>query len=181
MSEDEFKRLLDSQDWKEIAKGLTLYAHSRLKFWGLLTERGIRGYSPKDIALEAISLVYAGDRKWNPDKSDLLSFLKFNVVNSLISNLARNKEVRSFVDNENADADSGFNTEDEVNAKIVVEEIRKMLSNDQMLLNIFDDLFSGLKRQGICEHLLIDPGDYDNAVRRLKTKMFRYRKLMLLK
>src|SRR5690349_19272965 len=106
--EDSIRKELDKQDWGQIIKRLTLHAHFRLKFWNLLSEKGIKGYSSEDIALEAISLVYSGEWHWDPKKSDLLPYLKFHVVNGLVANLARNKEVTSAVNSEDIDVEFDY-------------------------------------------------------------------------
>ena len=175
------RKKLDEQDWGVIIKRLTLHAHFRLKFWNLLTDKGIKGYSAEDIALEAISIVYSGEWSWDATKSDLLTYLKFHVVNGLVSNLARNKEVLSGSNKEEFDAEDDFSIEEDLNAKIISDLIKKSLKNDEDLLRIFEGLNSGMKRKDICESLSLSKKDYDNDIRRLKSRLLKFKKMAVLK
>jgi len=179
--DDQIRKHLDNQDWTVIIKRLTLHAHLRLRFWNLLTERGIKGFSAEDIALEAISAVYSGEWNWDPEKSDILTYLKFHVVNGLISNLARNKEVLTSNHNDDFDLESDFNAEENLSAKMLTELIRETLKEDELLLSVFDKLYSGMKRNEICELLQLTKPDYDNVARRLKSRLLKFKTLALLK
>jgi hypothetical protein len=175
------RKALDDQDWVSIIKRLTIHSHFRLKFWNLLSEKGIKGYSAQDIALEAVSLVYTGEWNWDPDKSDLLTYLKFHVVNGLISNLARNKEVLSSDNRADFDLESDFSIEEDINAKMITSLIRESLKSDEPLLTLFDGLATGMKRKELCESLHLPSNEYDNIVRRLKSRILKFEKLVVTK
>jgi len=172
---------LDQQDWNVIIKRLTIYAYSRLKFWNLVTEKGIKGYSAEDIALDAITFVYSGEWNWNPKKSDLLTYLKFHVVNGLVANLARSKEVLSQVNKEGIDAEYEFNIEENINAKSVTELIRAHLKDDKRLLNLFDFLYAGMKRKDVCNETGMSSKEFDNDIRRLKSRILQFKNLVITK
>jgi hypothetical protein len=83
------RKELDSQEWVKIYPALTHYAillSRSLK--GKISENNLpKGYQAKDLAQEAISLVYQGKRKWDPNKvPDILVYLK-GVVKSIFSHL----------------------------------------------------------------------------------------------
>ena len=174
------RKLLDTQDWDTIIKKLTLHAYSRFKFWNLLKRTALKGYSPEEVALEAISLVYSGEWIWNPSKSDLLNYLKFHVINGLVANLARNKEVRTTDLDDNADAKFDFDIEEDLNARMMAEAIRETLE-DELLVQIFDNLLLGLKRVDIIESMGLNPGDYDNALKRLKKRVLKWKRMTISK
>lgn len=178
---DSLRQELDRQDWGVIMKHLTLHAHLRLKFWNLVKDKGIKGYSAEDIALEAISLVYSGEWKWDSAKSDILSYLKFHVVNGLVSNLARNKEVLSASNSQNIDIEDSYSVEEDLNAQLITSLIRDSLREDELLLKLFDGLFSGMKRKELCESLQITTKQFDNDIRRLKSRMLKFEKLSIQK
>lgn len=179
--DEKVRKLLDEQDWDTIIKRLTLHAYSRFKFWNLLSERGLKGYSPQEVALEAISLVYSGEWKWDPAKSDLVTYLKFHVINGLVSNLARNKEVLNTVFAPHAEAHFEYSVEEDLNARMVVDSIKQSLKNDDLLVEIFDCLLSGMKRNDIIESLSLQHSDYDNAQKRLKARLYKFRKFTIVK
>lgn len=78
ISEDLFN-LLNDQNWDEIIIKLTAYA-----VW--LCVMIPTDQDPEDIAMGAITKVYEGQRKWNPDdEPDLLRYLK-SVVKSMVNN-----------------------------------------------------------------------------------------------
>jgi hypothetical protein len=177
---DEVRRQLDVQDWDTIAKKLTLHAYSRFKFWNLLRRKALKGYSPEEIALEAIALVYSGDRKWDPLRSDLLTYLKFHVVNGLVANLARNKEILTTDVNEIVEAEYEFSIEEDLNARMIIDGIRESL-DDNFLKALFDSLLQGGKRSDIMKSLSLTPREYDNALKRLKARILKRKKMSVIK
>jgi hypothetical protein len=178
--EKEIRKLLDVQDWDTIIKKLTLHSYSRFKFWKLLSQKAMKGYSPEEIALEAISVVYSGEWKWDPSKSDLLTYLKFHVVNGLIANLARNKEILSTDVRDKVEFETDFNIEEELNAQMVIDLIRESL-DDKILLGIFDYLLIGMKRDEIASKMNISLSDYDNALKRLKARVLKFKSMTITK
>lgn len=178
--EEEVRKILDCQDWDTIIKKLTLHAYSRFKFWNLLKQKAIKGYSPEEVALEAISLVYMGEWNYDPSKSDLLTYLKFHVVNGLVANLARNKEVLTTDVNEKGEVEDGFSVEEDLNARMIVEAIRETL-DDNLLVMLFDKLLLGMKRADIIASTDLDAGDYDNALKRLKARIMKWKRMTINK
>lgn len=169
------KLLANYDDWPNLIKELTLYANARFKFWGLFTEKGINGYSPEEIAYEAIELVFTGVWKWNPSKSDLRNYLKYNVVKGLVANLANKKEVKMAVSDEIEllVVSDGSAIQDDLNIKQVTTFIKQDLGTDELLNQIFSSLMEGMKRAEICEELDLQVNTYNNAIRRLRSRLLR--------
>lgn len=163
---------LNQQDWDSLIKKLTIYTVYQFKFWGLIHEKGIKGYSPAEIVFEAIEKVYSGEWKWNPQKSDLLSYLKYHVVRGLIANLARNEEVVKSDSSEiNLLLEQGefkYSDAEEFNARQVIDFIKGKLEDDDLALKIFDGYCKGLKRADICEIHRISPREFTNAYKRFR-------------
>lgn len=177
------RELLENQDWPYIIKSLILYAYSRFSFWGLLRGKRVKGYSPEDIALEAIEKVLSGQWNWKPEESDLLDYLKFHVVKGLVANLANSKEVKASdsTDIHELNASTPFSVEENLNAKQILCTIAKELQGEELLFSIFEKLYHGLKRKDICEELGIELKEYDNQVRRLRTRLTKMNKKELFK
>lgn len=177
------RELFENQDWPYIIKSLTIYAYSRFSFWGLLHGKGVKGYSPEDIALEAIEMVLCGQWNWKPEESELLGYLKFHVVKGLVANLAKSNEVRKsdVKDIQELNLSTSFSIEENLNANQILAKIHKELQGQEPLFTIFQMLYQGLKRKDICDELEIQVKEYDNQVRRLKTRLTKMNKKELFK
>lgn len=97
MGTDRVLELLEAANWRDIIIQLTYYAGIQFRRYGWRT--GLpKGYSPDDIALNAIQKVWDGTRDWNPDKyPDLLKHLQWIVrsdVEHLFSSLEHKKTGR---------------------------------------------------------------------------------------
>jgi hypothetical protein len=173
----------ENQDWPRIIKELTIYANSRLKFWSLIKNRRLKGQSPEDIALNAIEAILSGKWHWDSSKSDLITYLKFHVVRGMVANLAKDSELRLLLNSELSEIDipGEFNQEDELNSKLVLEQIRMEVKDEDLLVEIIDLLCKGLKRGDVCKSLSITLSEYDNAVKRLRRKILKLEKTGTLK
>jgi hypothetical protein len=176
------QRELQQQDWPRVIKELTVFAHLRMKYWGLLRNKNLKGLEAKDIALKAIEAVFNGEWHWDPNKADLVTYLKFHVVKGMVANLARSAEVISIDSSSNRKIEEAdeYNHEDELNSSMVMEKIRESVKEDGVLLSIVDGLSSGLKRSEICELNNYSTEVYDNAVRRLRTKLLQLQRTNLI-
>jgi hypothetical protein len=175
-------RELQQQDWPRVIKELTVYAHLRMKYWGLLKNKNLKGLEAKDLALKAIEAVFNDEWHWDPNKSDLITYLKFHVVKGMVANLARSAEVVSIDSNPNMrieEADE-YSHEDELNSSMAMEKIRGLVKEDEVMLSVVNGLSSGLKRSEICEVNHYSTEVYDNAVRRLRTKLLQLQRLNLI-
>mgnify|MGYP001476867341 CR=1 FL=1 len=165
---------LNKQDWELIIKNLTVYAIYQFKFWGLVTEKGIKGYSPEEIVYEAIEKVYLGEWNWDPNKADVLTYLKYHVVRGLIANLANSEEVKrsDLTDLNNHTIESSFfsnqSEASEYNAQIIIDFLKKKIGSDEDVQIIFRGYCDGLKRRDICEVYGMTHGDFNNAYRRFQ-------------
>jgi len=171
--DSEKRKLFETQDWDYIIKDLTYYAYSRFKFWNLLYEKGTKGYSPEEIAYEAIEAVLSGTWNWNPKKADLLSYLKFHVVKGMVANLARNKEVKmsDAKDILELNHQENYSAEENLNAAQVLDIIKEQLDKESILFKLFLLVYDGAKRKDICEELDISYGEYNNLVRKLRSRI----------
>lgn len=166
-------KLFETQNWDYIIKDLTYYAYSRFRFWNLLYEKGIKGYSPEEIAYEAIEAVLSGTWNWDPKKADLLSYLKFHVVKGMVANLARNKEVKMSDANDILELNhqEKYSAEENMNAAQVLDIIKAQLDKESILFKLFLLIYDGAKRKDICEELDLSYGEYNNLVRKLRSRI----------
>jgi hypothetical protein len=94
LSDSERLERLRAQDWETIILRLTAYAVYKIQrlSWQTGKQDLPGGRQPKDLAFDAIKLVWTGERACNPIKqSDLLKHLK-SIVDSLVSHLIRSAE-----------------------------------------------------------------------------------------
>jgi DNA-directed RNA polymerase specialized sigma24 family protein len=96
--------LLWSQDWDSLGRQLLAYAHHRA--WKYSWRHGrscdpvpgrsigdrelVAGWTVEDVVQHVIDKTCRGERKWNPDKGELLTWLKWQ-VNSVMDALARSR------------------------------------------------------------------------------------------
>jgi len=84
-------------NWKEIAEDLLKYATAKVRRrrWRTGNREDLaKGWKANDLVNEAVKRMLAGKRQWNPEKDpDLLLYLR-NVIDSLVSNLAKDKDNR---------------------------------------------------------------------------------------
>jgi len=166
--------ILNDDDLPGIIKELTYYSSYRFRMWKLLDERGVVGFSPEEIAIEAIKKVMTGEWNWDPDKKELIPYLKSFVIKGLVANLATKKEVQLSVNDEDAidNAGSRFPSLDEdLNSKQILEVIQNHIEGDEHVEYVFLGLYEDFKRSDTCKEFNLTPQEYDNANKRLKRKL----------
>lgn len=174
MSTEEKLELLNNQNWEQIIKEATVHTIYQFKYRGILRETALKGYTPKEIVMQAIEKVYTGEWKWNPSKSNLITYLKYHVIKGLISNLIRSEEVKTGSQDEILEINMPLSNEDiidNLSAKQVIEYIVENLQGDEDAIIIFNGLCDGLKRGDICDVNSWKKGRFDNAMKRLKTQL----------
>jgi DNA-directed RNA polymerase specialized sigma24 family protein len=193
---DNVPDLTDDQ-WAELLERLTHRALKKYRRQGWRRGDNRRnewgapdGTSPEDVALEAISLVIDGQRKYDPLKQpDFTEFMR-SVVDSLVYHMGnkarRRKTARTPI---RRDAETGEMVEvefqgnepdplDECLATDVMEQVREMVmaeaADDPLVLRLFECLEAGItKRAEVAEYLEVDVGEVDKAQKRFRRKLDR--------
>ena len=100
--------IFEQQDWPAIAKRLTVYASVKVRrlSWRTKSHENLpKGYTPSDIAQQAIADVLGGTRNWNPDKDpDLFKYL-CGAVDSAVSNLVTSSDNRKLTNMPDSEQD----------------------------------------------------------------------------
>ena len=188
---------LTDEQWSELLERLTLQALWKYRKYGWTRRHqdkrewaGPDGTSPEDVALEAVSLVMSGQRKYN--KKTHPDFTKYmrSVVDSLVSHLAEKATSRKTGRIPlRTDGDTGDMVEVEFQgtdldpadvciAREVMELTREVVlvdaKDDPLVLQLFECLEAGItKRAEIAEYLEIDVGEVDKAQKRFRRKLDR--------
>lgn len=183
---------ITDQDWEEIILRLTAFTRSLMKgkhwFRGDKTTSFLMGKEVEDYVFEAIRKYLEEPNKFDSSKGDLLDYLKFNLIRSLVSNdLVKSENKRTddlFVkalerDDENEAASNYYERllpftealfDDEIDYDLVKEYISKEIQKDLPAENIFLGIYTfGLKRREIIEEFQMSENEFDNGMRRLKT------------
>ncbi len=183
--------ILKDQDWAKITMDLINYTYHLLNVSNL---KG--GIEIEDIVQDAIIKVYSGERLWNRLKDpDLIKFLKYSVIKSLVSNyheskIAKTQIAVSRIDlnmNDSDESDPFFETvegnvplpDEELFAIEILSTIRKKLEDDIDAALIFEELIKGGTPQSISNDLGITITDVNNALKRIrntKAKEFNQKK-----
>lgn len=85
------RNALASADWEAISEelyGLVLWYLNRMTWKNKTVHILPEGKEPADIVCDLIAKVFSEDRSWDPDKVDLLTFLR-SQIRSEVSNLVR--------------------------------------------------------------------------------------------
>ena len=178
---------LTRDQWEECMERLTLYAAKKFRFKGWVAKRGIRtgpqSKTPQDIAYDAISKVFNGERQYNREAySDFMHFLK-SIVDSLVSHLAESFESKKIRPIPVTTTDQGDYEEIEFEGKELTpvrlciekdlaEKVKTILAvdfkEDTVVTGILECLEAGItKRPEMAELLEIGVKEIDNAHKRL--------------
>jgi DNA-directed RNA polymerase specialized sigma24 family protein len=183
MVDNETLQKLNAQDWEEIILELNWYV--RMRFRGDSELK--KGFEVEDLVSNAIFLVYTGDRKWDYQKDpDLIVFLKFSVIKSLISNYFNAKELSmttklsyaglSDANEELSDPignipNCNHGIDAEMEAKETYEIMISALANDDDAQLVFEELAQGAKPREIAESLSYKIEDVRNIIKRVERKI----------
>lgn len=112
--EKEKRHLLATADWKRLTLELTNYAKYRVKgkVWRTGSKtRLAEGKTVEDLVQEAVKRAFDETRHWDPERVDLLGFLK-GIVKSMTSHLAKSADNTSvWAQRESEDAPSAHGAE----------------------------------------------------------------------
>lgn len=177
-------------DWEEIIVRLESFTRSLLKkqrwFRGGSAATFLKGKEMRDYVYEGIYNYLKCPQKYDSAKGDLVSYLKWNLIRTLVSNDATSKEniTSSNVfayEGEFEDKDGTSYLErilpciepmfvDELDYKKIREYIENEIQGDKVVEEIFLGIYSeGMKRRDIIDMFNMSEKDYDNGSRRLQT------------
>ena len=137
-----------------------------------------KGELAYDMSMEAIKIYLEDQKKFNPSKNpDLVKFIKFYILRSLISNFKELKGQQNELIYEDDDSngiavknkfieynDPGIS----LDLDILIEGINTEISEDEILKELFELRYcKDFSRAEIIEELKITPGEYNNRIRRL--------------
>jgi DNA-directed RNA polymerase specialized sigma24 family protein len=174
-------------DWEKIILDLTLYASDRLMALKFAKVKLPLAQEPSDYAKEAVKLLFDERRIWNPDTDpDLLNFLKYSVVKSLIYNERTSAGVRKRVEakvqpkgDEETDDELDFSdivaSKDPTADSLLIEQqtlesIRFALRDDDEAMLVFEELIKSNKPREIADDLGITIEEVRNILKRIRRK-----------
>ena len=173
-------------DWDDLYKQLYSFAYGLLstKSWYRgQTDSYVGGKQVHDYVSGAIEKYVTHPKKFDASKGDLVQYLKYNLVRSLISNDARCAENRttsdlSIVRDQEESPKNYLDAlapavneyfDDDVDYHTIVSCMESALEGDETAKEIFLGLVSGLKREDIIQEFKMTAKQFDNGMRRLKT------------
>jgi hypothetical protein len=183
-------------DWEDILVKLQAYTRSLTRegiwFRGSKTTTFLSGKEVDDYVYEAIGKYLKNREKFDPEKGDLLEYLKLNLIRSLVSNDLRKSEnhVTNFISAEGDEEDEADNKQaayserllrateplftDEIDYNDVKEYIEQQIQGNDLVEKIFLGLYHyGLKRRAVITEFNMSAAESDNGVRRLNTVISR--------
>jgi len=181
-------------EWERIILQLTAFTRSLAKgrrwFRGQKTETFLAGKEVEDYVYGAIEKYLTNSEKFDPDKGDLVAYLKYSLVRTAIENDLRKaensltQEVAAYDGNE--EGEEGLSYLERIapytaalfDENIDYESIKNYIENevkgDEIAESVLLGIYTmGLKRREIIEEFNLTPTAYDNAMRRLNTAIAR--------
>ncbi|UAY51293.1 hypothetical protein [Ferruginibacter albus] len=183
------ERLIENSiDWEDVIVRLEAFTRSFLKkqhwFHGGGINSFLKGKEMRDYVYEGIGRFLKNPEKYDSSKGDLVSYLKWNLIRSLVSNDAtsdENLKSKDIFRYENEDCDGTPYLDrilpyiepmfsDELDYNLIKEYIEEKIKGDKIVEEIFLGVYSGgMKRKEIISEFKMTENDYDNGNRRLQT------------
>jgi DNA-directed RNA polymerase specialized sigma24 family protein len=174
------RRKLQRADWRAI--GLRLTAHAAWRAANLHWRRGdpvllAGGKTAEDIAMEVIEKVLAGERRWDPERGELLPYM-CGVADSLVSHLAESHDNRTYAE---LDPDVDYAATPPADAATSdsqrINDLRALLRREGQLdlLEVIDavTLHCDPTPQALAESLRTSTADINNRLKRLRRRALR--------
>ena len=145
------------------------------------------GKEVEDYVFAAIGRYLEQPDKFDPQKGELLEYLKYNLVRSFIANDLRKKENNQtddiFAEDNDEDDEEGSSSyservlpytaalfPDDIDYNAIKEYIEKEVQGDADAENIFLGIYTyGMKRRDVIEEFTMTAVAFDNGMRRLNT------------
>jgi hypothetical protein len=185
---------IDDKHWEEIILQLTAFTHYWTKgkpwFRGKETKVFLEGKEVKDYVFAAIGKYLEEPEKYNSSKGELVEYLKYQIIRSLIINDLRKKEnltsvdIFAYDDEDENDESIPYSERimpyietsfpDDIDYASIKSYIEKEIKGDTDAENILLGVYShGMKRRDIIAEFNMTPAAYDNGMRRLATAINR--------
>ena len=182
---------LTDAEWEDIIARLTAFTTSWVKGkdWFRSDDTGtfLMGKKVEDYVYEAIGRLIASPEKFDPSKGDLLNYLKYNLIRSLVSNdlnlIENTHTLDVYARDHESDGDENALPyserllpytsalfPDDIDYDAIKVYMEKEIQDDTDVENLFLGIYSyDMKRREIIEEFNITGAAYDNAMRRFTT------------
>ncbi len=179
MENQEVFDILYSMDWESLIPELTAYTVWLTRCYHFPDKCIIlpKGKSVDDLVLDAITLVFTGVRKWNPEMIDIKTCLK-GVIRSLHSHLYDCPEYiwRDYHDPSDDDFFQSrifplITSTETPEQKLYVEQFKEYLKQsawDEISKQIIDCLLREMSRKEIIAELNLRPGTYSMYIKKIR-------------
>jgi len=178
--DSKIRRRLQRVDWRAI--GVRLTAHAAWRAANLHWRRGdplllAAGKTAEDIAMEVIEKVLAGERRWEPERGELLPYL-CGVADSLVSHLADSHDNRTYAE---LDPEVDYPGPPQVDAGASdtrrINDLRRLLRSERQtdLLEVIDavTLHCDPTPKALADALRTSTADINNRLKRLRRRAMR--------
>lgn len=167
-------------DWSKVFTILMAFAHR------LLSKENLRNKDlvnlSADFAQEAITSYLEAKDKFDPSRNpDLIMYLKYNLLQRLISNHVKSADNQKITHKNYEDLSvitkliEEIPIDENIDIKSVVLKIQEDINHDEVMSIIFEARYEeNMKRAEICQFFAIDPPTFDNAMKRLRRIVEKY-------
>jgi len=176
-TEDE-KNLFDQEFWRHIYPVICDYAILYIHYYGLSSD------ITKDIVHEAITRVLIEKRKWDPNKTQFLPYLK-GVIKSLVSHYYESayqkKRIRGYQSQDDKSTnfeDTAVSTDFTSQQYLERTDLEKFLwdeaDGDEDMQLVLLCIFEEKRRSEISEELNLPLNEVDNILKRIRRATIKY-------
>ena len=170
---------IDEVGLEKLLMELSFSASFWARYYGFDPTKGIEGMSMMDIACQSLELVLTQRWSWDPERSNLKTYLKNNVIKGIFRNIkvkGRIELTSEDIDELNALAPDEFINES-LDVDKIIGELESYFDGDELAFNILLGKIEGLKRRDIIKEFSMSDSEYDNAMKRYKTKISQFQNL----
>ncbi|MFT4155194.1 hypothetical protein [Parafilimonas sp.] len=186
---------IDEIAWEDILLRLTAFTKSwtngRAWFRGEETSTFIEGKKVEDYVYEAIGRFLESPQKYDPNKGELVDYLKYQLVRTLVGNDLRKLEntqtadIFAYDDFSDEEEESSPYSErvmpytaaifpDDIDYAAIKTYIESEIQGDKDTENVFLGVYiSDMKRREVIAEFNMTAADFDNGMRRLNTVLKR--------
>lgn len=177
-------------EWKKVIASLQTFTRKWVEglawFRGGKTKSFVKGKGIDDYVSDAIEKYLRNPENFNPEKGNLIDYLKFNLIRSMVSNDIRlienrltldvfsmgektnDEDLVSYLDSILPFAEALF--DQEIDYKVIMDEIEIEVSKDKIVEEIYlGERSFNLKRSEIIAEFKMSEKEFDNGKRRMQT------------
>ncbi|MXZ17784.1 MAG: hypothetical protein F4069_03415 [Rhodothermaceae bacterium] len=165
---------LDSEDWEALYPRLLNYARKKANILSFLQVPGglPLGNTYKDLVQDALTKVFTGDRKWNPNRNPDLYVYLTSVIDSLFSGLLGKADHRYRDPRDPSEIEGSYEADYNDCFEALEMLVRDACADEEDLDNVRQGLEDEMSSGKIAEFFGINVKEVYRLVRKLRRRIY---------